>query len=809
MGADSGESNSRGDCRERSCQHRSRRKTFLLGRSESIAGSVGPVSRRRSCSAAGDGQEGTCTCCRDTAVFGRGAGLCYSFGTSSVGAGQDFEAEGSSRSKPVFIQLSEWLEFRGRRSCELDAKEVARRRYWQRKEKQRQKEEQPKTAQLQPSLCPDLKKSWTQEVTRRENCSRRTSEGSQLFKGSFAGPACSADSSVHGKREKGQERQTETCQRPECQQQQKLLELNQFFLLQSPRSCSCCGEYGGQSKEDVQTSHSVCEEIHEVHREGDGRGGPRISRDRLHAPHQLWQAKEPGQMPSLVRHCARDATSGGLCRSSSSSDSVPASAPPGCHRLRLDSGMAVDLHSRSVREEAVGRRRHCSAARDCVCAEHAGPQQELRATETQKSASRRRCRRGEAEKSTKGERQEQDQRGREDGGLKSEANLCTETPSNAKPFEVDPCLKEAYKSWGSFGRFLKLINMEKSPNIDSCDKGSGPRTPLVDKGCTSLFPSLLAIPDTFRRSRSARCRARGRGHREAWEWVKVLWALFTFFEGGSPFKAADQKELVARARNTTWTSTHSEYAGCLHKQINRYLRMRDEDQSLSRGILKLSELVKIVKSSAYQGHKVDGTMQQVAKNVKPDRMSLPSKAGIIEPQDFLKGSQLEQFRTMPEHIPVENTNEPPVKGCFKVLDEDLPGVYRKLLESGVAVLLPEELAVRGEDGKILTGGLFAVNHKEHSDRIILDRRPFNQVERRLVWAKLPHGCLLTQLILPKGHSIRGSGDDLSNYFYLLKHNPNWLPRNAIGSVFDGEGFEAFGGSKGSKISAFILRGSNG
>ena len=79
--------------------------------------------------------------------------------------------------------------------------------------------------------------------------------------------------------------------------------------------------------------------------------------------------------------------------------------------------------------------------------------------------------------------------------------------------------------------------------------------------------------------------------------------------------------------------------------------MRDEDQSLSRGILKLSELVKIVKSSAYQGHKVDGTMQQVAKNVKPDRMSLPSKAGIIEPQDFLKGSQLEQFRTMPEHIP--------------------------------------------------------------------------------------------------------------------------------------------------------------
>lgn len=81
-------------------------------------------------------------------------------------------------------------------------------------------------------------------------------------------------------------------------------------------------------------------------------------------------------------------------------------------------------------------------------------------------------------------------------------------------------------------------------------------------------------------------------------------------------------------------------------------------------------------------------------------------------------------------------------------------------------------------------------------KVILDRRPFNELERRLVWARLPHGSLLTQLIVPRGFSIRGSGDDLSNYFYLLKHHESWLPRNVIGSVFDGEGFEKFGGKKG-------------
>eukprot|EP00438_Fugacium_kawagutii_P036296 Skav217417 [mRNA] locus=scaffold2674:458921:461200:- [translate_table: standard] len=54
------------------------------------------------------------------------------------------------------------------------------------------------------------------------------------------------------------------------------------------------------------------------------------------------------------------------------------------------------------------------------------------------------------------------------------------------------------------------------------------------------------------------------------------------------------------------------------------------------------------------------------------------------------------------------------------------------------------------------------------------------------------------MIVPPGYSVRGSGDDLSNYFYLLKHHEEWLPRNAIGVPFDGEGYEEFGGVKGQK-----------
>ena len=73
----------------------------------------------------------------------------------------------------------------------------------------------------------------------------------------------------------------------------------------------------------------------------------------------------------------------------------------------------------------------------------------------------------------------------------------------------------------------------------------------------------------------------------------------------------------------------------------------------------------------------------------------------------------------------------------------------------------------------------------------------------MVWAKLPHGSLLTQLIASPGFFIRGSGDDLSIFFHLLKHNEDWLPRNTVGQSFDGEGYEEFGGRKGQRYLLFF------
>ena len=102
------------------------------------------------------------------------------------------------------------------------------------------------------------------------------------------------------------------------------------------------------------------------------------------------------------------------------------------------------------------------------------------------------------------------------------------------------------------------------------------------------------------------------------------------------------------------------------------------------------------------------------------------------------------------------------------------------------------MALRDKEGNIVSGGLFAVAHKEATDRIILDRRPQNELEKRVIMAKLPHGSLFTQLIIPKSCSIRASGDDLSNYFYLLKHHEEWLGRNTVGKPVKGSMFADLG-----------------
>ena len=449
-------------------------------------------------------------------------------------------------------------------------------------------------------------------------------------------------------------------------------------------------------------------------------------------------------------------------------------------------------HRRPLPKKAVRGRSELIATRDLVppLNERAG---EDHGEFEEEGVGKRRVRRSGkvcGERKGKGKAKGQGEGQELSGSLSGSA--CPEPTAAKGGLHVFPIALGFEDSPGSFGRFWRLLK-------SSCLNGRlGPMTPPEAKKGDSIFPSLLALPHNEGKSKGARRRARRRGRDMSWSYCEMLWAYFTFLDGGSPYKRVEQQRLLARAASSPWTSLHAAYAGFLHDEIHRYTRLRCDDEPLSRGILKLSELVKVVRNSDYSSSTSIDKLSRVAKNVRPDRMSLPAAAGIIEPSEFLKGTHLEAFKSMASQVPHGVEPLKPTVGCYKVAPDEISEVNHRLLSSGVATLIPESMGMRNSKGDVITGGLFAVDHKPQSDRIILDRRPFNELERRLVWAKLPHGSLLTQLIVPKGFSVRGSGDDLSNYFYLLKHQKDWLPRNTIEKPFDGKGYEAYGGEKGKK-----------
>lgn len=211
---------------------------------------------------------------------------------------------------------------------------------------------------------------------------------------------------------------------------------------------------------------------------------------------------------------------------------------------------------------------------------------------------------------------------------------------------------------------------------------------------------------------------------------------------------------------------------------------------MDRGSAKLNELIEKIQCSAYDPNVPMDEACCGARDVDPSRISLPEVAGIVKPENHLTGTRLQQFLAMPEQVPerCRNANDPPA--CHKVSDGDWPELLKRLHAAGMITFLKKSDVLR--DGrKVIKGGLFCVPHKPTSDRLINDRRPANAREKRLEWCQLPSGPMLTQLILEPSESIRASGDDLSNYFYLIQHLDSWKHRNAFGKAFRGSQIPEF------------------
>ena len=187
-----------------------------------------------------------------------------------------------------------------------------------------------------------------------------------------------------------------------------------------------------------------------------------------------------------------------------------------------------------------------------------------------------------------------------------------------------------------------------------------------------------------------------------------------------------------------------------------------------------------------------GHSPSTALAVVAERLAIPEKAGQVDPLDWLPPDRAEVVKHLADvRLPEELWDEVPV-ACHRVPPDQEKHVARRLLETGMAVPIPESDLPRTNAGRLLVGGLFAVEKSDHQDRLIFDRRPENSTMRRLRWADLPSGTCFTRLLLKPSEYLRASGDDLRNFYYTLRLPDDWVPYNSLGRRVDPELLKEYG-----------------
>ena len=166
--------------------------------------------------------------------------------------------------------------------------------------------------------------------------------------------------------------------------------------------------------------------------------------------------------------------------------------------------------------------------------------------------------------------------------------------------------------------------------------------------------------------------------------------------------------------------------------------------------------------------------------VVAERVAMPEQAGKVDPCEWLPPDRAEVVRHLDRLRKPEEMWEEVVASCHRVPPEEEDALARKLVAHNMAIPVREDLLPRDRDGRLLVGGLFSVAKNELEDRLIFDRRPENATMERLEWARLPSGACFTRMMLEEDEYLRGSGDDLRNYYYTPRLPEDWIKHNAVG-----------------------------
>ena len=186
---------------------------------------------------------------------------------------------------------------------------------------------------------------------------------------------------------------------------------------------------------------------------------------------------------------------------------------------------------------------------------------------------------------------------------------------------------------------------------------------------------------------------------------------------------------------------------------------------------------------------VSGALPVVA-----DRIAIPEEAGLVDLVEWLPEGQREVVENLEQLQLPECLWDEVVVACHRVPKSEESDLVKRLLKSKMVTLVPEHQLPKRRSGDLLCGGFFCVAKNEVEDRLIYDRRPCNSTMSRIKWGTLPSAACYTKMLLRDDEYLRGSGDDLRNYYYSLKLPDNWVRFNAVGRRVDPKLVKLSGGN---------------
>lgn len=324
-----------------------------------------------------------------------------------------------------------------------------------------------------------------------------------------------------------------------------------------------------------------------------------------------------------------------------------------------------------------------------------------------------------------------------------------------------------------------------------------------------LFPSMLPYPEAFAGCGESVCGRKGRSL-----WAKAYlnfwfgWSNYVVLGcpdcGGSTTEPRVEYRSIREARVS---------ADRLLGEVEEFMdeSFCTDELTFDGGRLSIAEaLQQLVSSYAlYGAGDCPGSLDAKASSAIPvvaDRIAIPDEAGTVDPRlclSELRSAVVDNLEAL--RLPEDQWKEVPV-ACHRVSEAEEAGLVKRLLDSKMVDLVPESELPRRNDGSLLTGGFFCVKKNNDEDRLIYDRRPENATMSRLDWAKLPSAACLTRVLLDPHEYLRGSGDDLRNYYYALALPPQWVKYNSVGRRVDPKIVSQYGGdpSKPYRVALRVL-----